>query len=66
MKEVKRTIAGIRKDLNLTQLEMAAKLKIPIATYQRYESCKTPIPIEVAIKIADMGKVKNLRDIKFF
>ena len=61
MKEVKRTMAGIRKDLQLTQIEMANKLNIPIATYQRYETGKTPIPIDIAIKIGSsnihMGKI---------
>lgn len=66
MEEVKRTIAGIRKDLQLTQTEMASKLNIPIATYQRYETGKTAIPIDVAIKIADYGNIVDLRDIKFY
>ena len=50
---MKRTLKGIRNDLNLTQKEMANKLNIPIATYQRYETGKSPIPIDIAIKIAD-------------
>lgn len=66
MKEIKRTMAGIRKDLQLTQIEMANKLNIPIATYQRYETGKTPIPIDIAIKIADYGNIVDLRDIKFY
>lgn len=63
---MKRTLKGIRNDLNLTQKEMANKLNIPIATYQRYETGKTPMPIDVAIKIADYGNIVDLRDIKFY
>ena len=66
MEQVKRTMAGIRKDLQLTQIEMAKKLNIPIATYQRYETGKTPIPIDIAIKVADYGDIVDLRDIKFY
>ena len=66
MNKVRRTMAGIRKDLQLTQIEMANKLNIPIATYQRYETGKTPIPIDIAIKIADFGNILDLRDIKFY
>ncbi|MCI7157711.1 MAG: helix-turn-helix transcriptional regulator [Bacilli bacterium] len=63
---MKRTLKGIRNDLNLTQKEMANKLNIPIATYQRYETGKSPIPIDIAIKIADYGNIIDLRDIKFY
>lgn len=63
---MKRTLKGIRNDLNLTQKEMANKLNIPIATYQRYETGKSPIPIYIAIKIADYGNIIDLRDIKFY
>lgn len=66
---MKRTLKGIRNDLNLTQKEMANKLNIPIATYQRYETGKTPMPIDVAIKIADYGNIVDLRilnSINFF
>lgn len=63
---MKRTLKGIRNDLNLTQKEMANKLNIPIATYQRYETGKSPIPIDIAIKIADYGNIIDLRYIKFY
>ena len=63
---MKRTLKGIRNDLNLTQKEMANKLNIPIATYQRYETGKSPIPIDIAIKIAYYGNIIDLRDIKFY
>ena len=63
---MKRTLKGIRNDLNLTQKEMANKPNIPIATYQRYETGKSPIPIDIAIKIADYGNIIDLRDIKFY
>lgn len=63
---MKRTLKGIRNDLNLTQKEMANKLNIPIATYQRYETGKSSIPIDIAIKIADYGNIIDLRDIKFY
>lgn len=66
MNKTKRTIAGIRKDLGLTQYEMAAKLNIPIATFQRYERCETPIPVKVAIEIADLVNVEDLREIKLY
>lgn len=63
--ENKRTIAGIRKDLNLNQNEMAKKLDISITTLQRYETGKSPVPYTIALKIADMGGIKDLRSIRF-
>lgn len=66
MDNLKRSIAGIRTDLKMNQFEMAEKLGVSISTYQRYERNETPIPVEIAIKIADMAKVEDLRTIKFY
>ena len=65
MNETKRTIAGIRKDLNLNQIEMAKKLGISTTTLQRYETGKKSVPFNIAIKIADMGGIADLRSIQF-
>lgn len=62
---MKRTIRGIRCDLGYTQKEMADKINTPIATYQRYERYEVAIPFEVMIKIADLAKIENPREIKF-
>ena len=65
MEEVKRTLAGVRKDLGYTQKEMAEKVGINSMTYARYEQGKTSIPFKVAIKIADLAGIRDPRDIKF-
>lgn len=62
---MQRTIIGIRSDLDLTQEEMAKKLNLPYATYQRYERYETKIPVEVMIRIADMVNIVDIRDIRF-
>ena len=59
-----RTIRGLRCDLNLTQTEMAEKLNIPIANYQRYERLEVPVPLKVMIKIADLVGIVDVREIK--
>lgn len=64
-KMAKRTIKGLRNDLGLTQEEMAKKLKIANGTFIRYENYQSKIPYEIALAIADLCKIDNLRDIKF-
>lgn len=66
MEKIKRTIAGIRKDLGLTQKEMAEQLGIPLVSYARYEKGVVPTPVEIAVAIADLGGVVDLREIKFY
>lgn len=66
MEKIKRTIAGIRKDLGLTQKEMAEQLGIPLVSYARYEKGIVPTPVEIAVAIADLGGVADLREIKFY
>ncbi len=62
---MKRTLKGLRTDLGLTQIEMAKKLGVSIATYQRYENYVYKIPSAVLVKIADMVNIVDVRDIKF-
>lgn len=61
----KRTLKGLRNDLGLTQPQMAKKLGIATGTYINYENFNSKIPYEIALKIADMCKIENLREIKF-
>ena len=60
----KRTLKGLRCDLELSQKEFAEKIGCPLASYQRYERYEIRIPAEVAINIADLCKIKDVRDIK--
>lgn len=60
-----RTIKGLRHDLNLTQMEMAEKLNIPIANYQRYERLEVMPPLDVVVDIADMVGIVDIREIKY-
>lgn len=43
-----------RKLHNLTQQELASKLCIMYQQYQRYESQQRPLPLSVAIQLADL------------
>lgn len=62
---MKRTIKGLRCDLGLTQKEMAKELGISEGTYVRYENYQTKVPFDVAIKICDLGKIENPREVRF-
>ena len=60
-----RTIKGVRNDLNLSQKEMAEKLCIPLASYQRYENYKAKIPVEVMDKIMELCGINSLKEIRY-
>lgn len=60
-----RSFAGIRADLRLSQTEMAEKLGVPIATYQRYERLEVKVPTDITVKIANMVGIIDVREIKF-
>lgn len=62
---MERTIKGLRNDLGLTQKEMAEKIDVPIASYQRYENYVAKIPTEVIVKIMEITGIENLKEIKF-
>lgn len=62
---MKRTLKGIRNDLGFTQEQMANELGIPAVTYQRYEVYKSNIPVSIIVKIADLCKIVDIRDIKY-
>lgn len=61
---MKRTIKGLRNDLGLTQKQMAEKLGVPIASYQRYENYQQRIPVDVIFDIAKLCDISNPIDIK--
>lgn len=61
----KRTMRGLRNDLELSQVEMAEKLGIPTSNYQRYEQKKTLPPLDVAINFADIVGIVDIREIQF-
>ena len=62
---VKRTIKGLRNDLGLTQKEMAKRLGIAEGTFIRYENFESKVPYDIAIKICDMCKIDNPREVRF-
>ena len=61
---MQRTLKGLRYDLGLTQKEMADKLEVSLASYQRYERYEVEAPMSMIIKLADMCKIENVREIK--
>ena len=61
---MQRTLKGLRYDLSLTQKEMADKLEVSLASYQRYERYEVEAPMSMIIKLADMCKIENVREIK--
>lgn len=63
---MQRTMKGLRNDLGYTQEQMAKAIKVPVATYVRYENLQTKIPFQVAIKICDMCKIADPREVKFY
>lgn len=48
------TLRQLRKENNLTQREIAAKIALLESTYQSYEAGRTEPPIETLIKLADI------------
>lgn len=60
-----RTIKGVRNDLNLSQREMAEKLDVPLASYQRYENYKAKIPVEVMDRIMELCGINSLKEIRY-
>lgn len=62
---MQRTIRGLRNDLGLTQKEMAEKLGVPIASYQRYERYQQVPTAKMLIKLADLCGILDLREIKY-
>lgn len=60
----KRSLKGIRAELNLTQAELAKELGLSTHTYQRYEEDGTRIPFKIVVKLADIAGIQDLRMIK--
>ena len=50
-------LKGIRKRLNLSQAEMAAKLLMDQSSFSRYESGKTSPTIEIVKRVSDIFNV---------
>jgi len=55
---VKANIEDLRKKLNISQIDMAKMLQIPVSTYNMYENGKRKVPEKVANKIAEILNVK--------
>lgn len=53
-KEIGSKITRVRKELNLTQSEIAHKLDIPLKTYATYEVATRKIPIPLLFEIAEI------------
>ena len=47
-----KSIEKLRKDKNISQVEMAQKLGLPVSTYNVYENGNRKVPEEIARKIA--------------
>lgn len=62
---MKRTIKGLRTDLELKQEQMAERLGVSLPTYKRYENYQARIPAAVLVKIADMCGITDVRTIKY-
>lgn len=60
-----RTLKGLRCDMDLTQKQMAEKLGITTATYQKYEAYTAKIPAAVLVSVADMAGIVDVREIKY-
>lgn len=54
---MKRTLKGIRADLNMTQEEMAKMLGITKLSYLKKENGERPLLASELIKISEMAKV---------
>lgn len=52
-----KTIEGLRKLIDINQVEMAKKLNIPISTYNVYENGRRTVPAELVVKIAKILEV---------
>ncbi len=57
-----KNIEELRKARNISQVEMARLLNIPVSTYNVYENGNRKVPGEVAINIANVLNVK-IKDI---
>ena len=51
--------------MDLTQKQMAEKLGITTATYQKYEAYTAKIPAAVLVSVADMAGIVDVREIKY-
>jgi len=54
LKEIKRSIRNARKEMGMTQGQMASKLGISQPAYSYYESGDKPIPVKNLRKIAEI------------
>lgn len=53
-----KSIEQLRKNKNISQIEMARRLDIPVSTYNMYENGNRKVPENVAKKIANLLDVK--------
>jgi len=53
-----KSIEELRKERNITQIEMSKILDIPVSTYNMYEKGNRRVPRKIACHIAKVLKVK--------
>lgn len=56
---MKRTLKGIRGDLNLTMEDMAKALNISVTSYFKKEHGKVPLLASELIKISEMANIST-------
>lgn len=50
-------IRALREKLGLSQLQLSTRLKIAPARISHYETGRRPFPVDVAVRLAKLGKV---------
>lgn len=56
---MKKTLADIRKEKNLSQGDLASKMDIAVSTYCQYETGKRNIPTHIVEKLCEILEIKQ-------